>query len=189
MKRLVIYCGSSNGTEEIYKEQAYRLGVTLASENIDLIYGGAQVGLMGAVADGALSIYGKVTGVIPHFLSSKEIAHHGLSQLIKVETMHQRKAKMIEMCDGAIALPGGFGTLEELFEILTWGQLGLHLKPVGLLNINGFYDDLMQLLDKMVTKGFLKGSNRDMLLVDDNIDQLLGKMHNYKAPPLPKWIT
>ncbi|WP_163411580.1 LOG family protein [Flavobacterium ajazii] len=188
MKRITVFCGSSFGSEEVYKEQAALLGETLAKQNIELVYGGANVGLMGAVADGVLKNGGKVTGVLPNFLRSKEIAHLGLTELIVVESMHERKTKMNDLCDGVIALPGGFGTLEELFEMLTWGQLGLHKKPIAILNINGFYDCLIQLTEVMVSKGLLKDVNQQMLLVSDNIDDLLDKMKNYKAPTTGKWI-
>ena len=188
MKRITVFCGSSFGTEEIYKEQAALLGETLAKQNIELVYGGANVGLMGVLADGVLNKGGKVIGVLPDFLRSKEIAHQGLTELILVESMHERKTKMNDLCDGVIALPGGFGTLEELFEMLTWAQLGLHKKPIAILNINGFYDSLIQLTEVMVEKGLLKEVNQQMLLVSHTIDDLLDKMNNYKAPTVGKWI-
>jgi uncharacterized protein (TIGR00730 family) len=188
MKRITVFCGSSFGTDEIYTEQAVLLGETLAKQNIELVYGGANVGLMGAVADGVLNNGGKAIGVLPNFLRSKEIAHLGLTELILVESMHERKTKMNDLCDGVIALPGGFGTLEELFEMLTWAQLGLHKKPIAILNINGFYDSLLQLTENMVSKGLLKDVNQQMLLVSDNIDELLDKMKNYRAPTVGKWI-
>ncbi|MFH7017498.1 TIGR00730 family Rossman fold protein [Flavobacterium sp. FlaQc-47] len=188
MKRITVFCGSSFGTEEIYKEQATLLGKTLAQQNIELVYGGANVGLMGAVADGVLNEGGKAIGVLPNFLRSKEIAHLGLTELILVESMHERKTKMDELCDGVIALPGGFGTLEELFEMLTWAQLGLHKKPIAILNINGFYDSLIELTKVMVEKGLLKDVNQQMLLVSDNIDDLLNQMKNYVPPTVGKWI-
>lgn len=188
MKRITVFCASSFGTEEIYEEQATTLGKTLAEQNIELVYGGANVGLMGAVADGALNAGGKVIGVLPNFLRSKEIAHLGLTELILVESMHERKTKMNDLCDGVIALPGGFGTLEELFEMLTWAQLGLHKKPIAILNVNGFYDSLITLLQTMTNKGLLKEVNREMLLVSDSIEDLLHKMRNYTAPTVGKWI-
>ncbi|MFQ6600007.1 TIGR00730 family Rossman fold protein [Flavobacterium sp. C3NV] len=188
MKRITVFCGSSFGTEEIYKEQATLLGQTLAKQNIELVYGGANVGLMGAVADGILNEGGKAIGVLPNFLRSKEIAHLGLTELILVESMHERKTKMNDLCDGVIALPGGFGTLEELFEMLTWAQLGLHKKPIAILNIDGFYDSLIELTKVMVEKGLLKEANQQMLLVSDNIDDLLEQMKNYVAPTTGKWI-
>lgn len=191
LQNITVFCGSSRGLDDIYMEQARALGNFLADQGIGLIYGGAKVGLMGAVADGALEHQprGKVIGVIPGFLKSVEIAHEHLTELIVVDTMHQRKAKMDELSDGIIALPGGFGTLEELFEMLTWGQLGLHKKPVGLLNTAGFYDELIALTQKMVEQGFLKKQNQDMLLVDPTIEGLLQKMQAYKAPLLGKWIA
>jgi uncharacterized protein (TIGR00730 family) len=188
MKRITVFCGSSFGTEEIYKQQAILLGKTLAKHNIELVYGGANVGLMGAVADGVLAKGGNAIGVLPHFLKSKEISHEGLTELILVDTMHERKTKMHDLSDGVIALPGGFGTLEEFFEMLTWGQLGLHKKPIAILNIDGFYDPLIILVQTMVDKRFLKQANQQMLLVSDNIDELLEKMKNYAAPSVGKWI-
>lgn len=189
MKRVTVFCGSSLGTEDIYKSQATLLGQTLAKRNIELVYGGAKIGLMGAVADGVLSEGGKVIGVLPNFLKSKEIAHEQLTELILVDSMHERKTKMNELCDGVIALPGGFGTLEELFEMLTWAQLGLHKKPIAILNINGFYNPLNVMIQTMVEKGFLKEVNQQMLLICDNIEELLDKMKNYIAPTVGKWIN
>lgn len=189
LRNITVFCGSSAGTDCIYQKEAFKLGQTLAQKGVGLVYGGAKVGLMGAVADGALQNKGKVIGVIPRFLQSVEIAHERLTELILVETMHQRKAKMDELSDGIIALAGGFGTLEELFEMLTWGQLGLHKKPVGLLNTDGFYDQLLLLADNMVSKGFLKPINRDMLLVDADIERLLDKMHQYEPPLVGKWVA
>lgn len=189
MKSITVFCGSSFGSEEIYKEQAVLLGQTLAKQNIQLVYGGANVGLMGAVADGVLLKGGKAIGVLPHFLQSKEIAHQDLTELILVETMHERKTKMNDLCNGVIVLPGGYGTLEEFFEMITWAQLGLHKKPIAILNINGFYDDLIKLVQNMVDKGFLKQINQEMLLVSDSIDELLEKMKNYRAPSVGKWIS
>jgi uncharacterized protein (TIGR00730 family) len=188
MKRITVFCGSSFGTEAIYTQQATLLGETFATENIELIYGGANVGLMGAVADGVLNNGGKAIGVLPNFLRSKEIAHLGLTELILVESMHERKTKMNDLCDGVIALPGGFGTLEELFEMLTWAQLGLHKKPIAILNINGFYDSLIELTKTMVEKGLLKEANQKMLLVSDTIPDLLHQMRNYTPPTVGKWI-
>ncbi|WP_294231647.1 TIGR00730 family Rossman fold protein [uncultured Chryseobacterium sp.] len=189
MKSITVFCGSSFGSDDIYKEQATLLGQTLARQGIRLVYGGADVGLMGAVADGALNSNGKVIGVLPHFLQSKEIAHKQLTELILVETMHERKTKMNDLCDGVIVLPGGYGTLEEFFEMITWAQLGLHQKPIGILNIDGFYDDLIRMVQTMVDKGFLQQVNRDMLLISDNTEELLEIMRNYKAPTVGKWIT
>ena len=189
MKQVTVFCGSSSGTDEIYKTQAALLGKTLAEQNIGLVYGGANVGLMGAVADGVLNNGGKAIGVLPNFLKSKEIAHANLTEMILVETMHERKTKMNELCDGVIALPGGFGTLEEFFEMLTWAQLGLHKKPIAVLNTDGFYNSLITFIQTTVDKGFLKKVNQEMLIVSDNIPELLDKMKNYVAPTVGKWIT
>jgi uncharacterized protein (TIGR00730 family) len=188
MNRITVFCGSSHGNEKKIEIKAFQLGEIMANNNIELVYGGAKVGLMGAVADGVLNKNGKVIGVLPSFLSKKEIAHDGLTQLIIVETMHERKTKMNELCDGVIALPGGFGTLEEFFEMLTWGQLGLHKKPIGILNIDGFYDLLIQFVENMVQKGFLKKVNQEMIIVSDEAEDLLTKMKNYIAPEVGKWI-
>lgn len=189
MKSVTVFCGSSFGFDEIYKDQANLLGQVLAKKGIRVVYGGAKVGLMGAVADGALSEGGEVIGVLPKFLLEKELAHEGLTELILVNSMHERKLKMNDLCEGVIALPGGFGTLEELFEMLTWAQLGLHEKPVALLNISGYYNCMNELIKTMVDSGFLKQVNREMLLVSDNIEDLLHQMAVYKAPEVGKWIT
>lgn len=189
LKAITVFCGSSEGADNRYMEQANALGRALATKQIQLIYGGAKVGLMGAVADGALQTEGEVIGVLPKFLQTKEIAHTGLTKLHLVESMHERKTLMNNLCDGVIALPGGFGTLEELFEMLTWGQLGLHAKPIGILNSNGYYDALLQLLDGMVAQGFLKPENRAMVLVSTSVEELLTQMEGYTAPAVPKWLN
>lgn len=189
MKSITVFCGASSGTDSTYTTEAHLLGQTLARLHITLIYGGAKIGVMGAVADGALAAGGRVVGVIPGFLRTKEVAHEGLTELVLVKTMHERKMIMHERCEGIIALPGGFGTLEELFEVLTWAQLGLHQKPIGLLNINGYYDSLLALIQTMVDQGFLKKLNQDMLLVSSDVQDLLTKMQNYKAPQVEKWVT
>lgn len=189
MKRITVFCGSSFGNTSVYESQAVLLGQTLAKQQIGLVYGGAKVGLMGAVADGALNEGGEVIGILPHFLSTKEIAHEGLTELILVDSMHERKTKMHELCDAVIALPGGFGTMEELFEMLTWAQLGLHKKPIGLLNVSGFYDPLIHLVNTMTEQGFLKEINRDMLLVAETVDALLDKLKHYQAPTVSKWLN
>src|ERR1044072_717118 len=188
MKSITVFCGSSFGNDNIFESTAKVLGQTLAQQGITLVYGGAKVGLMGAIADGALAAGGKVYGVLPNFLRTKEIGHEGLTELILVESMHERKTKMHELCDGAIALPGGCGTMEEFFEMLAWSQLGLHKKPIGLLNVDGFYDPLITLADSMVERGFLKATYRQMLLVSDNIEDLLNQMRDYVAPAVGKWI-
>lgn len=178
-----------HGNERVYAEQAYLLGKTLALSGIGLIYGGAQVGLMGTVANGALEHGGRVVGVLPYFLQTKEVAHNRLTELVLVDTMHERKTVMHERCDGIIALPGGFGTMEEFFEVLTWGQLGLHRKPMGLLNSNGFYDPLITLVQGMVDNGFLKELNQRMLLHHHDIHELLNQLQGYEPPAVTKWIT
>jgi uncharacterized protein (TIGR00730 family) len=189
LNSIAIFCGSSSGNNKIYAKQAYDTGKKIARLGIHLIYGGSNAGLMGAVANGALSAGGKVTGVIPEFLVNKELAHAGLTELILVKSMHERKSKMNELSDGAIALPGGYGTLDELFEMLTWGQLGLHQKPVALYNMNGYFDALINLIHHMVSCGFLKESNQEMLLVNEDIDALLKDMENYVAPEVEKWLN
>jgi len=185
---ICVFCGSSEGNDIKVIDEALLLGEKMAQQDIALVYGAAKIGIMGKVAEGALAHKGKVIGVIPDFLKLKEVVHLGLTELITTENMHQRKMKMQELSDGFITLPGGFGTLEELFEIITWSQLGLHQKPIGLLNINGFYDHLLQLLENMVRNGFLKMENYELLLVDDDIDHLLQKMREFKPAQVPKWL-
>ncbi|AYN04630.1 TIGR00730 family Rossman fold protein [Flavobacterium sp. 140616W15] len=188
MNRITVFCGSSFGNKKEYETQAFQLGQIMSENNIDLVYGGAKVGLMGAVADGVLNKNGKVIGVLPDFLMKKEIAHDNLTELIIVKSMHERKTKMNELSDGVIALPGGFGTLEEFFEMLTWAQLGLHKKPIGILNIDGFYDLLLEFILKMVNEGFLKEINQQMIIVSTDSQDLLLKMKSYVAPEVGKWI-
>ena len=188
MNGITVFCGSSSGDKEVYLNTARSLGNALAENNIKLIYGGASVGLMGAVADGALEAGGTVIGVLPRFLEAKEIAHEGLSELILVDSMHERKTRMNELSEGVIALPGGFGTLEEFFEMLTWAQLGLHKKPMALLNVNHFYDTLLTFMGNMVDQGFLKHENLKMILAEENIQTLLEAMKTYSAPKTVKWI-
>lgn len=189
MKGVVVFCGSSEGNEPAFATDAYDLGATLAKQGINLIYGGAKIGIMGKVAEGALEHQGNVIGVIPEFLKRKEVFHQGLSELIITQSMHERKLKMHELSNGIVMLPGGFGTLEEFFEMLTWAQLGLHPYPIAILNTNGFYDELLHMLQKMVDKGFVKQGNLQAILVDTKIDALLDKMKVYKPLPVPKWMT
>jgi uncharacterized protein (TIGR00730 family) len=189
MKSVSVFCGSSNGKDPIFSKIAFELGQKLAANDTRIVYGGAKIGLMGQVADGALKSNGEVYGVIPDFLKTKEVAHEALTKIFVVKTMHERKTKMNELSEGIIALPGGFGTMEEFFEILTWGQLGLHTKPMGILNINGFYDPLITQMDVMVENELLKAENRKMVLVGQNINDLLNQMENYQAPEIKKWIT
>ena len=180
MQSIVVYCGSSSGKNEIYSQTAYALGKELAKRNIRLIYGGGNMGLMGRVSDGSLENNGSVTGIIPNFLAKLEVAQKTLTELHFVETMHERKAHMVSLSDGVIALPGGYGTFDELFEILTWAQLEIFEGPVGVLNINGYYNLLLLQLDKMVEEGFLAETNRKLLIVSDNINTLLDNMEAFK---------
>ena len=189
LDRLAVFCGSSSGNDLAITEAAQTLGAYMVEQQIELVYGAAKIGVMGDLAKAVLDKGGKVIGVIPEFLKRKEVIHLGLTQLITTDNMHQRKLEMSELSDGFIALPGGFGTLEELFEIITWSQLGLHQKPVGLLNINGFYDPLLALLEGMVRKGFLKMENFEILLVANQPQALIQKMRNYKPKSVPKWLT
>ncbi|HMR88731.1 MAG TPA: TIGR00730 family Rossman fold protein [Saprospiraceae bacterium] len=188
LNTISVFCGSSRGNGDSFMEGATAMAEFLADQGVAIVYGGAKVGLMGAVADAALRKNGKVIGVIPDFIKSKEIAHENLTELITVTSMHERKTIMHEKSDGAIILPGGFGTLDEMFELLTWGQLGLHTKPIGILNIDGFYDHLISCMDNMVSSGFLRGSNRDMLIIGDDIHKLFDAMVNYEPPLKPKWL-
>ncbi|MCT4615257.1 MAG: TIGR00730 family Rossman fold protein [Marinifilaceae bacterium] len=188
MKNIVVYCGSNTGNKSIYEKQTIDLGKKICAENLGLIYGGAKVGLMGILADTVLENDGIVIGVIPNFLSEKEIIHNRLSKTIHVETMHERKAKMNDLADAVIALPGGFGTLEELFEMITWSQLGIHKKPIAILNINGFFNPLIDLLRNMVDDCFLKEDNKESLIISDNVDELFSSLNSYKYSNVSKWI-
>ena len=179
MKSLVVYCGSSPGTNHIYREVAHELGEKLARRHIRLIYGGGNLGLMGTVADAVLSNGGQVTGVIPNFLAQLEVAHQTLTELHFVETMHERKFKMVQFAKGVIALPGGYGTFDELFEILAWRQLKLYHGPVVALNVNGFYDLLLRQIDRMVADGFLRAENRKLLIVAESVDEALGQIEQF----------
>jgi uncharacterized protein (TIGR00730 family) len=193
MKRLCVFCGSNAGHDPIYRAEAKKLGRLFAGRGIELVYGAGNIGLMGAVADACLAAGGTVIGVIPEALMGKEVAgrnvdHRALTRLEVVDSMHTRKARMAELSDGFIALPGGFGTFEEFCEILTWGQLGFHVKPMGLLNVNGFYDPLLALFDRAVADGFLRAQNRAMALIANDIETLLEAMANYRAEPVGKWL-
>lgn len=189
MKSISVFCGSSEGNDQMIIETAYQLGQTLAKNAIALVYGAAKIGIMGKVAEGALERNGKVIGVIPHFLETKEIVHYGLNELIVTDNMHDRKAIFYDRSDGFIIIPGGFGTMDEFFEIATWGQLGLHSKPIGILNINGYYDALIQQCKIMVDRGFLKQENLDAVVMDTTIEGLLEKMNNFVPLPAPKWLN
>jgi uncharacterized protein (TIGR00730 family) len=189
MKSVAVYCGSSSGNKEEYTQQAQEMGRELARRGLTLVYGGGCVGLMGVIADAVLAEGGKVIGVIPGFLADKELAHKGCTELHVVDTMHQRKLLMADLAEGFVAMPGGFGTLEELFEVLTWGQLGLHGKPVGLLNTLGFYDSLLALLDHMSGEAFLRVENRNQVLQNASAAALLDAMEQYQPLRLEKWLT
>jgi len=193
MKRICVFCGSNAGHDPRYRAEADRLGRLLAGRGIELVYGGGNVGLMGIIADACLGAGGTVIGVIPEALIGKEVAgrvvdHRGLTRLEVVDSMHTRKARMAELADGFIALPGGFGTFEEFCEVLTWGQLGFHVKPMGLLNVNGFYDPLLALFERAVAEGFLREENRAMALAASDIESLLTAMTAYRPEPVSKWL-
>ncbi|MCH2214040.1 MAG: TIGR00730 family Rossman fold protein [Flavobacteriales bacterium] len=183
MKSISIFCASSRGNSEVYYESAKNVGAFLAKNETRVVFGGSKLGLMGAVADGALEAGGQVIGVLPIFMRKKEIEHAHLTELILVQSMHERKLKMHELSDGVIALPGGFGTFEELFEMLTWAQLGLHSKAIGILNVQGYYDKLLDMFDHMTQAGLLRENCKNRVLVDSNIEKLIAKMEEYQAPP------
>lgn len=187
LKRICVFCGSSFGKNIEYRNEAKNLGKVMALKKIDLVYGGGNVGLMGELARSVLHNNGKVTGVIPKKLYDM-VDHIELSDLHIVNDMHERKAKMYELADGFIALPGGIGTLEELAEVFTWYQLGYHLKPIGILNVNNFFEGLVRFLDHMVAEGFLKEEHRDILIVDKNPEALISKMFDHKAINIDKWV-
>ncbi|HSP96919.1 MAG TPA: TIGR00730 family Rossman fold protein [Candidatus Dormibacteraeota bacterium] len=188
LRRLCVFCGSSPGGADDFSLAAERLGRALAAAGIGLVYGGASVGLMGRLADSALAAGGEVVGVIPRALVDQEVAHHGLADLRIVASMHERKALMADLADGFVALPGGLGTLDELFEILTWAQLGLHGKPVGLLDVGGYFAPLLAFLDGAVAARFLAPAHRAMLLVRDDPAALLAAFRAYQPPPSFKWV-
>ncbi|WP_185212883.1 TIGR00730 family Rossman fold protein [Sphingobacterium mizutaii] len=189
LNQIVVFFASSPGFDGTFVKAAEEVGKVFVDRGITLVYGGGRVGLMGAVADAVMENGGQVIGVIPQFLNSKEIGHSDITQLIEVDTMHERKAKMNALCDAVIALPGGFGTMEELFEMTTWGQLGLHKKPIGILNVDGFYDHLIAFIQHMVDTGLLKEENQRMIMYSDKIEDLLEQMEAYEAPPVPKWLN
>lgn len=188
IKRICVYCGSNSGDLPEFKTEAEKLGKRLAKQNIELVYGGGNVGLMGHIADTVLDAGGIVNGVIPKSLMEKEVGHMGLTNLILVDSMHERKARMAELADGFIAMPGGFGTFEEIFEVLTWAQLGMHSKPCALFNAANYYEKLAEFLDLTVARKFVKEKNREMLIIEKDPDVLLQKMHSYDAPKVQKWI-
>ena len=187
MKRICVNCGSSPGFNPCYIAMAQRLGQALVDRNHELVYGGADVGLMGQVADTVMKAGGVVIGVIPKSFAHK-VSRQGLTELHVVDSMHERKTMMFDLSDAFIALPGGFGTLEEVAEILTWGQLGLHTKPCGLINVDGYFDLLLSFLDNAVSKGFMKQEHRAMLLVSNAPEDMLKRLEAYRAPKVEKWV-
>jgi uncharacterized protein (TIGR00730 family) len=187
MKRICINCGSSPGFDEVYKKEAKKLGQYLAKHNIGIVYGGSNVGLMGEVADAALSEGGEVTGVIPKLIAAK-VGHKKLTKLFEVDTMHQRKQKMFDLSDAFIALPGGIGTLEEILELLTWAQLGLHKKPCGFLNVADYYSKFFNFIDYAVEKGFMKQVHRDMIIKENSVENIIKAFQDYCPPSDEKWI-
>jgi hypothetical protein len=188
MHAVCVFCGSNAGDRPAYAEAARALAELLALRGLTLIYGGGSVGLMGVLADAALSAGGRVVGVLPGHLSRREIAHAGLTELHIVSSMHERKALMAARADAFIALPGGLGTMEELFEVLTWGQLGLHRKPCALLNVDGYFDRMIGFLDQSVARGFVQPRHRDMLLVEPDPARLLERIATYTAPAVEQWL-
>lgn len=188
LHRICVYCGSSPGDDPAHRAAAQALGGFLAREGLTVVYGGGNIGLMGAVADGALAAGGQVIGVIPQSLLEKELGHRGVTELHVTGSMHERKQLMVDLSDGFIALPGGFGTLDELFETLTWLQLGFHHKPVGLLNVGGFFDGLIGFIRHMSQSGFLKPEHADCVLVESDAEKLLSRMRTFRPPDLGKWI-
>jgi len=189
LKRIAVFCGSSKGFNPVYAEHARELGTYLAQNNIGMIYGGGKIGLMGILADTILKHQGEVIGVIPGLLRHEEVSHTDITEMIITKKMSKRKVKISKLADGYIALPGGFGTLDEIFEALTLGQLGIETKPVGLLNTNGYFKSTLDQLDHMVKEGFLKQNNRDMIMVSDGIEDLIQKMEKYKAPKMSKVVN
>jgi uncharacterized protein (TIGR00730 family) len=188
LQNLCVYCGSNSGTRPEYAAETRRFAQALVDQDIGLIYGGASIGLMGVVADTVLAAGGTATGVIPRALLRKEVVHHGLSELVITESMHARKAKMAALADAFVALPGGIGTFEELFEIWTWAQLGFHRKPCALFNTLGYFDPLVQFLDHAVEEGFLQSMHRSMLMVSDSPENLLEALRSYRPPVTERWV-
>src|ERR1700749_2893989 len=188
MKAICVFCGANFNGDPVLKQAVEQLAEVMVSREIILVYGGGKVGVMGILADAVLKNGGKAIGIIPQFLMDKEVGHTGLTELHIVETMHQRKQMMSDLCDGVIMLPGGYGTLEEFFEVLTWLQLGLHPNPIGVLNVNGFYDLLLQQMDVMVEQGFLKPGNRKLILTSADPIELISLMENFVTPTGDKWL-
>lgn len=188
MKNICVYCGANPGRQEAYSAAARDLAKALVARDLGLVYGGASVGIMGLIADAVLQLGGRVVGVMPEALVRKEIAHKRLTELHVTQSMHERKTLMAELSDGFIAMPGGIGTLEEIFEIWTWAQLGFHAKPCGLLNVAGYFDSLTTFLDHAVTEQFVKKPHRSMLIVDHEPEALLDRFARYEPPSVQKWV-
>lgn len=188
MRRITVFCGSNSGLRGDYAEAARQLGALFVREGIGLVYGGGKVGLMGIIADEVMNLGGRVTGIIPESLEKKEVGHRDVTELLVVGSMHERKALMAERADGFIAMPGGIGTFEEFFEILTWAQLGFHQKPCAILNIAGYYDGLLALCDQAVNEGFLRREHRRLILEDSDPESLLAKMKDFTPSTLEKWL-
>jgi uncharacterized protein (TIGR00730 family) len=186
MKKIAVFCGSSSGKKDVYKDAARNLADVFIKNNISLVYGGANRGLMGILANRMLEQKGQVMGIMPGFLIDKEVAHHGITELIRVETMHERKALIQQKSDGFIAMPGGFGTIEEIFEMITWGQLLIHKKPCAFLNINAYFSFVGSFLEKAVSEGFLKKEYKEMILIEDDPDTLVKEILNYRHPVIDK---
>ena len=189
MKRVCVFCGSSPGRDPRYSDSASRLAHALVARGLGLVFGGGSVGLMGVLADAVLGAAGEAIGVIPHGLAAREVAHRGLRDLRVVPSMHARKSLMAELSDAFLALPGGFGTFEELFEVITWAQLGIHRKPIGLLNVAGYYDGLIGFLDHAVAEGFVSAGNRGLVQVADTPEALLDRLAALRPAAAPEWIT
>jgi len=187
MRRICVYCGSNSGSRPVYVDAARDLAAVLVRHDLELVYGGADKGIMGVIADAVLDRGGKVHGVIPQMLCEMEIAHQGLTELHVVSSMHARKSMMAALSDGFVAMPGGFGTLEEIIEIITWGQLRFHNKPCGLLNVDGYFDHLLSYLDHASAEGFLRAENRQMLISDNSAAGLIQQFERYSAPHVDKW--
>jgi uncharacterized protein (TIGR00730 family) len=188
LKRICVFCGSNSGSRDVYVKAAREAGELLARCGIELVYGGGKVGLMGAVADACLAAGGRAIGVIPQMLAAKEIAHRGLTELRIVQTMHERKALMADLSDAFLALPGGYGTWDELCEVLTWSQIGIQRKACALLNVNGYYDPLLAMADRAVAEGFLAQVHRDMLLAGSHAEELVDRLVGYRPPLVDKWM-
>lgn len=189
MKNIAVFCGSSLGSNKNIIKQAKHVGASLVKNNLGLVYGGSKIGLMGTVADEVLGSGGEALGIIPEFLKTKEIVHEGLTELIVTKNMHDRKVMMYERSDGFIIIPGGFGTMDEFFEITTWGQLGLHSKPIGILNSSDYYSFLIMQFDRMVSEGFLTKESLNAVIVSDSIEDLLEEMKDFKPLPKPNWLN